>query len=213
MRILKFNIFEGKRRKDLYLDELDDRGSYYMRGNVYVPKYQETEYTHFTEDIKNVFNDIVDLGSAYSVSYNERWYLTEVIITLDKSLFNREKRDYKGYYYTSVRSDSIYKKDFEIVDKFCEDEIEYRLERIKDLFGTSPSMAGEHLLINKDGKNIVHKYPGCKNVYIVTKDELEDFEDWSYEICIFFGSVEKKLPYGEKAKPQRKIDNDGKYVD
>ena len=103
--------------------EMEDHGRYYMKGNTYVPKHQETEYTQMTEDIKNVFNDIVDLGSQYSVSYVERWYLTEVIITLDKTLF---VRDQKYIRMSGIKQmNNNIKKDLKIINRFCEEEIDY----------------------------------------------------------------------------------------
>ena len=194
--------------------EMEDHGRYYMKGNTYVPKHQETEYTQMTEDIKNVFNDIVDLGSQYSVSYVERWYLTEVIITLDKTLF---VRDQKYIRMSGIKQmNNNIKKDLKIINRFCEEEIDYRLERIEDLFGTKPSMAGGHLLINKDGKYITYKYPNWENVYVVENRLHQSIEEYTfdgYEIHMFFGSVQKKLPHGIKARPLRKIDKEGRYVD
>jgi len=193
------------------LDEMEDHGKYYMKGNTYIPKHQETEYEHFTEDIKNVFNDIVDLGSEYSVSYEERWYLTIVTINLNESIFKKFHKEHSGrsnpeQWYISELKDQNKKIDFKKIDEFCEDELEYRLERIKDLFGVDTSPCGDHILVNKDDKIIVHKYPGWKNVY-VTKCR------GGYEIHLYFGSVSKELPYGVKAKPTRNIDKNGRYID
>ena len=207
---MRIKIFEN------FDDDDVDHGKYKMRGNTYIPKKKEIEFVYMTEDIKNVFNDIVDLGSKYSVSYNDKWYLTEVIITLNESLFDHEILKKRGHLYDH-EIDFVYGRDFKEIDKFCEDELEYRLERVRDLFGVSPSLGGRHILENKDGLDILHEYPDWKNVYITKNSDVTSsgawWDSWSYNIHMFFGSVQKELPYGVKAKPLRKIDNNGRYID
>ena len=173
----------------------------------------ETQFYRMDDDIKSVFDDITDLGDAYHVDYDCKWSLLFVTITLDKSLF-------QDLYRRSESHDKFIKNSMKRIDKFCNDEIVYRLERIQDLFGvkTHPVSYEDHenrMMGGITNKEVIHVFPGWENVYVSQSEpgqnDYDPLEKDSFQVTMYFGSLQRKLPIGVKAN-NHGFDKEGRYI-
>lgn len=219
MKIKRFLKFIESIEYDDYDNEIDDDshvGLAYDKHGRYQRNYgrpiPETEFVDMHDEIKTVFDDIIDLGSQYSVDYDKRWTCTIVTITLHKSLF----KDVPRLPGESIRSIRRIDRITEMISKFCDEEIVYRLERVEDLFNSPATPAIEHILKVKDDKDRIYLYPGHKYVYITEcRAGQRDFtpdKEGSFQVTFGFANFAKELPIGVKAKPQLQLDDEGRYI-